>query len=97
MGDELTILVNNRDCGLEVPVVKRIDDGTHHDETLSLRNEILFYSSNLLAISLIELPLLVVDLEVTSAEKFLVLLATAIGDKAFGVFLQLELDLFEDA
>ena len=97
VGDELSILVNYRDCGLEVPVVKRIDDGTHYDETLSLRNQILFNSSHLLAISLIELALLVVDLEVTSAEKFLVLLATAICHKALGVFLKLELDLFEDA
>lgn len=94
---QLSILVNHCNGGLEVPIVKGIDDSSHDVESLSLRNEIFLDSSGSLTILLVELPLLVLDFEVASLHEVLVFLAAALRDMPLGVLLQLDLDLIEYA
>ena len=97
VGDELSELVDDGYGGLEVAAVERVHDGTHHVQTLSLLNEILFDGACLLALPLVELPLLVLDLEVSRAQQLLILLTAAVGHEVLGILLQLELDLLQDA
>ena len=96
MGDELAELVDNGHGGLEVPAVERVYDGTHHVQALSLLYEVLLDGSCLLSVLLTELPLLVLYLEVARGHQLLIFLAAAAGHGVLGVFLQLELDLFQD-
>lgn len=97
MSNQLSVLVDNCHRGLEVPAVQGVDDGAHDVQSLSLWDEILLDGTGFLAFFLVELPLLVLDLEVSGSHEFPVLLAAATGDVVFRIFLQLDLDLVDDA
>lgn len=96
VSSQFSVLVDNCHCGLEVPTVQRVDDGPHDVQSLSLWDEILLDGTCSLAFLLVELPLLVLDLEVSGFHEVPVLLAAGLRDVAFRIFLQLDLDLIED-
>ena len=64
--NKLSVLINNSNCCLEIPVVKRIHDGTEDVESFSLRNDVLLDST----IGLHNLLHFIIDLEISSAHHF---------------------------
>ena len=66
VSNKFSILINYSDSGLEIPVVKRIHDGSKNIQSLTLRNDVLFDGT----IVLHNLFDFIVDLEIASAHHF---------------------------
>jgi len=95
MMHQVSILVDNSDCGHKVTAIDWMHDSSHNNKSFSLWNDVFFNQSSTFILNLSDTRL--VDFEVPCIYKRMVSLSTLSEDMIFWVLFKLIFNLIHDA